>query len=94
MAQDVSIHRLWMLYDGIHLAYDGYIWLKMWPTSASDAVRWHAFGVCMLYDGFPVEYLCRVCVVWGEGLWGKLSSYLAMASSNCSVVSSGRVHRI
>ena len=22
-----------------------------------DAVRWHASGLCMLYDGFPVEYL-------------------------------------
>ena len=37
-----------------------------------------------------------VCVVWGEGLLGKLYSYLGMASINCSVVSisSGRVHRI
>jgi hypothetical protein len=30
-------HRLWMLYDGIHMAYDGFIWLKMWPASASEA---------------------------------------------------------
>jgi hypothetical protein len=61
MAQDVSSHRLWMLYDGIHMAYDGFIWLKMWPTSASDAVRWHASGVCM----------ARMMAY----IWGMLCSY-------------------
>ena len=46
----------------------------------------------MLYDGFPVEYLCRVWVsirlrrlcVLGEGLWGERSNELAMA---CRLVS-------
>ena len=43
-----------------------------------DAVRWHASGLCMLYDGFPVEYLVwatlvdtRVSGIVGVGVaWG------------------------
>ena len=102
-------HRLRMLYDGTHMAFVccmmafllsicvGCVLCGVRVCGVSFPATWRwlvAIVVLLVVVGcVGFEYLCWVCVEGGEGLWGQLSSYFAMASSICSGVRSGRVRR-